>query len=134
MIYAEKNQNFEKNSTVLSKLGRVWSIIEPEILGSIKIYKGELPPGKVLPEFKRIFTKEYESKVISVEYLEKNQKVLYGFHDGQISFFNYPEKNLGKPQPNTFVFSNECILFIRHLYDKKCLVILPAAIKIVHGI
>lgn len=123
-----------QNSTVLSKLGRVWSIIEPEILGFIRIFKGELVPGKLLPKFKSLFMKEYESKIISLEYLEKAQKVLYGFHDGQISYFDFSEGNMfSKPQPKSFIFSTECILFIKHLYEKKCLVILPTAIKIVQG-
>ena len=28
-----------KNQTELSKIGRVWSLIEPEILGELKIFK-----------------------------------------------------------------------------------------------
>jgi len=117
----------------LSKLGRVWSIIEPDVLGFLRIYKNELIPGRILPGFKSFFSKEYESKVMCVEFIEKNRRVLFGFHDGQISYFDYNEKLKEKPQTKSVVFSNECILYIKHLYETKCLIVLPTAIKILHG-
>ena len=114
-------------------MGRVWSIIEPEVLGFIRIYKNEIVPGKLLPGFRATFSKEYESKVMCIEFIEKNRKMLYGFHDGQISYFDYYEKNLEKPQTKSVVFSNECILFMKHLFENKVLIVLPTAIKILHS-
>lgn len=88
----------------------------------------------MLPGFKSFFYKEYESKVMSIEFIEKTRKVLFGFHDGQLNYFDYAEKNLDKPQPNSIILSNECILFIKHLYGTLCLIVLPTAIKIIQSI
>ena len=42
---------------MLSKLGRVWSIIEPEVLGGINIYTREIIPNKIIPGFKLVYKK-----------------------------------------------------------------------------
>ena len=111
----------------------MWSIIEPEVLGFLRIYKNEMIPGRILPGFRSFFSKEYESKVMCVEFIEKNRRVVFGFHDGQISYFDYTEKSFEKPQTKSVVFSNECILYIKHLYETKCLIVLPTAIKILNS-
>ena len=69
-----------------------------------------------------------------IEFIEKSRKVLFGFHDGQLNYFDYSEKNFDKPQPKSLILSNECILFLKHLYGSICLIVLPTAIKILHSI
>jgi len=70
---------------------------------------------------------------MAIEFIPKNRRVIYGFHDGQLSYFDYNEKEFEKPQPKSMVFSNECILYIKYLYETKCFVVMPTAIKIVQS-
>ena len=88
----------------------------------------------MLPGFKSFFYKEYESKVMAVEFIPKNGRILYGYHDGQLTYLDYDKTSTEKPQPKSMVFSNECILQIKCLFETKCLIIMPTAIKIVQSI
>ena len=52
-----------KNSSALSRIGRVWSLIDAEILGAIKIFKRKSPISKLIPDYEKRLAKDFEIRV-----------------------------------------------------------------------
>ena len=53
----------EKNSSAQSRIGRVWSLIDAEILGAIKILKKVSPISKSIPDYETRLSKDFEIRV-----------------------------------------------------------------------
>lgn len=112
-------------------MGRVWSLVDPEVMGMIKIYKSEKLPGKVIPLFKCVFSKEFESKVTCVDYLKKYNIFIFGFQNGEIAKISFENQKF--KFENFFLAVNDCALSLNLIGDNNCLVVFSSAIKILNG-
>eukprot|EP00371_Babesia_bovis_P001569 XP_001610216.1 hypothetical protein [Babesia bovis T2Bo] len=73
-----------EEKTAMSKIGRVWSLIEPEILGSIRIYK----MGKDTREDPVIlFEKPFHCRIRGIQYVTKDYKLAIAKDDGTVEIF-----------------------------------------------
>ena len=50
-----------ENSTALSRVGRIWSLVEPEIMGSIKVFKNSQQVN-AQPPYEKIMVKDFETR------------------------------------------------------------------------
>ncbi|GFE54979.1 WD G-beta repeat-containing protein protein [Babesia ovis] len=73
-----------EEKTALSKIGRVWSLIEPEILGSIRIYKlgNDVTEGPTL-----LLEQPFYSKVRAIDYIREKKTLAVAKDDGTVEMF-----------------------------------------------
>lgn len=77
-----------QNRSELSKIGRVWSIIEPEILGEFRLFSRKTDSnGRVV--YQQSLVKQYEQKVLSLCYQQDQSRFVYGFHSGKLAVHNH---------------------------------------------
>lgn len=73
-----------EEKTTLSKIGRMWSIIEEDNLGAIRVYKIE---NKVEDGMRQLYEKYFHSKVRGIQYIRETNTLLVAKGDGCIEIF-----------------------------------------------
>eukprot|EP00929_Paragymnodinium_shiwhaense_P082726 TRINITY_DN43737_c0_g1_i2.p1 TRINITY_DN43737_c0_g1~~TRINITY_DN43737_c0_g1_i2.p1 ORF type:complete len:567 (+),score=111.49 TRINITY_DN43737_c0_g1_i2:141-1841(+) len=81
-----------EDSTHLSRLGRVWSVVEPDELGALHLWA----PGSD-GAWKRIFSRTFGIKVRSLAWEETTRQFFVGLEDGKIEVYGLTE--LSQPTP-----------------------------------
>ncbi|ORM40852.1 uncharacterized protein BXIN_1748 [Babesia sp. Xinjiang] len=73
-----------EEKTALSKIGRVWSIIEPETLGAIRVYNmgTDITEGAT-----QLLEKRFYSKVRGIEYIRESKTLVVAKDDGYVEMF-----------------------------------------------
>jgi len=78
-----------EDSTHLSRLGRVWSVVEPDELGAMHVWT-RTTDGM----WKRVFSKTFGIKVRSLCWEESSRQCFVGLEDGQIEIYAVPADSL----------------------------------------
>lgn len=78
-----------EDSTHLSRLGRVWSVVEPDELGALHLWglSGE-------SSWKRMYSRTYGIKVRSLCWEESSRQCFVGLEDGKIEVYALPTETL----------------------------------------
>jgi len=74
-----------EDSTHLSKLGRVWSVVEPDELGALHVWS-HTTDGT----WKRAFSKTYGVKARCLAWEDSSRQLFVGLEDGRIEVFSIP--------------------------------------------
>lgn len=82
-----------EDSTHLSRLGRVWSVVEPDELGALHMW-GQGSDSA----WKRVFSHTYGIKARSLAWEDSTRQVFVGLEDGRIEVFAVSQESL---QPST---------------------------------
>jgi len=75
-----------EDSTHLSRLGRVWSVVEPDELGALHLWAHGSDGG-----WKRIFSRTFGIKVRSLCWEDTSRQFFVGLEDGKIEVYFMPE-------------------------------------------
>mmetsp|Transcript_34005 Transcript_34005/g.97980 ORF Transcript_34005/g.97980 Transcript_34005/m.97980 type:complete len:564 (+) Transcript_34005:151-1842(+) len=73
-----------EDSTHLSRLGRVWSVVEPDELGAVHLW------SQAGESWKRMYSHTYGIKVRSLAWEEQSRHLFVGLEDGKIEVFDVP--------------------------------------------
>jgi hypothetical protein len=119
-----------QNTSALSRIGRVWSLIDAEIMGHIKIMKRKSAPSKLIPDFERGCTKDFEIKPLACCYASASNAAFFGFHDGNIMVIKFNPASPEQHQVKSESILGESVLFMIPIQN-DCLIISVTAIKIV---
>lgn len=78
-----------EDSTHLSRLGRVWSVVEPDELGALHLWT-QASDGA----WKRAFSRTYGIKVRSLAWEDTTRQFFVGLEDGKVEVYHIPEDSL----------------------------------------
>jgi len=120
-----------QNTSALSRIGRVWSLIDAEIMGHVKIMKRRTAPSKLIPDFERGCFKDFEIKPLALCYSTAINTVFFGFHDGNVMAMKFNPANPEQHQIKSESIVGESILFAIPIQNDALLVSVTA-IKIVN--
>jgi hypothetical protein len=73
--------------SIFSRIGRFWSLIEYEILGSCLIFQRVFDKSD-RPYFRKILTKNFDARVSCLELNKNYNKIFVGLENGAIQIFN----------------------------------------------
>ncbi|GIX63825.1 WD domain, G-beta repeat-containing protein [Babesia caballi] len=77
-----------EEKTALSKIGRMWTIIEPDTLGVVRVYRIE---DNVTDGCTQILHKIFHNKVRGVEYVRESKTLIVAKDDGYAELFRLDE-------------------------------------------
>lgn len=77
-----------EDSTHLSRLGRVWSVVEPDELGAVHLW------SQAGDTWKRMYSNTYGIKVRSLAWEEQSRHMFVGLEDGKIEVFQVPDDTM----------------------------------------
>jgi len=78
-----------EDSTHLSRLGRVWSVVEPDELGALHLWACASDGS-----WKRLFSKTFGIKVRSLCWEDSTRQLFVGLEDGKIEVYSVPADTL----------------------------------------
>jgi hypothetical protein len=73
--------------SLLSRLGRFWSLVDYEILGNCFVFQRVFDTSNK-PYFKKIMSKSFDSRVSKVELSQAQNKLYAGLDNGSVQIFN----------------------------------------------
>lgn len=76
-----------EDKSILSSIGRFWSLVDYEVLGSLYVYQ-RLFSAERKPYFKRILVKNFDTRVSKVEFSLLSNKLIIGLENGVVQLFN----------------------------------------------
>jgi len=71
-----------QNSAPISRIGKIWSFIDPEIMGKIKTYDVKWTNEDV--EIKKLKEFKFEKRITYFHYQAKTHNIIMGFESGEV--------------------------------------------------
>jgi WD40 repeat protein len=78
-----------EDSTHLSRLGRVWSVVEPDELGALHLWSNSSDGS-----WKRLFSKTFGIKARSLSWEDNTRQCFVGLEDGKIEVYSVPRDTM----------------------------------------
>lgn len=107
-----------ENSSALARAGRVWSLIESETNGLIKIFR--ISKETLMPSFIKLLKQEYDDRCGACLYHSKSKMVYVGFNTGKICYFKLNESNEKDTKVEAKNIIEEPILGFQFLSKELC--------------
>lgn len=116
------------NSSALSRVGRVWSLIEPEVMGSLKLYK--LKATDYSAPLEKVFSRDFENRSHKFLYSKERNTIYVGFNDGALINMSYPPDKPNEMKYTTYTSGTDPIIGM-HFIDGDIFVVTPVSVKMI---
>ncbi|KAL4467775.1 hypothetical protein ABPG74_013110 [Tetrahymena malaccensis] len=121
----------QQNITPLSRLGRIWSFIDSQILGSVLAFRVMQEDGNIVPKYNLVSKKYFDFRILCLNYVQEKSLLLLGSHQGYLYYQTIgPNEPLNKKSNSVSIGNEEILKIIIFPSNEYALLMMPSSIRI----
>ncbi|KAL4502247.1 hypothetical protein ABPG72_000482 [Tetrahymena utriculariae] len=121
----------QQNITPLSRLGRIWSFIDSQILGSVLVFRVMQEDGSIVPKYNLISKKYFDFRILCLNYVQEKNLLLLGSHQGYLYYQTIgPNEPLNKKSSSVSIGNEEILKIVIFPSSQCALLMMPSSIRI----
>ncbi|EAR86722.2 hypothetical protein TTHERM_00197860 (macronuclear) [Tetrahymena thermophila SB210] len=121
----------QQNITPLSRLGRIWSFIDSQILGSVLAFRVMQEEGNIVPKYNLVSKKYFDFRILCLNYVQEKSLLLLGSHQGYLYYQTIgPNEPLNKKSSSVSIGNEEILKIVIFPSNQHALLMMPSSIRI----